>query len=73
MRKRSGLETLCLLVAGACGGSSDRNANADTLTQRQRDSIVAASKLPGAKAVGAALRASDAAAARAATLDSINR
>ncbi|MGH7468228.1 MAG: hypothetical protein ACRENP_09605 [Longimicrobiales bacterium] len=63
---------ICLLVVGACG-SGDGQTNTDPLTQRQRDSIVGASKLPGARAVQSAIRASDAAAARASALDSINR
>ncbi len=76
MRKQSGLficmlVIICLLVVEACGSGEGKSA--DTLTQRQHDSIVAASKLPGAKAVQGALRTSDAAAARASALDSINR
>ena len=64
---------ICLLVA-ACGSSEGSGStSADTLTQRQRDSIIAASRLPGARAVDAALRASDAAAKRANTIDSISR
>jgi hypothetical protein len=41
------------------------------MTQRQRDSTIAESRLPGATAVGRALDAADAAAARAAAADSI--
>jgi hypothetical protein len=41
------------------------------MTQRQRDSTIAESRLPGARGVGRALDASDAAAARAAAADSI--
>jgi hypothetical protein len=41
------------------------------MTQRQRDSTIAESRLPGAPAVGRALDAADAAAARAAAADSI--
>jgi hypothetical protein len=40
-------------------------------TERERDSTLAQSRLPGAKGVGAALKASDSAAARAARLDSV--
>jgi hypothetical protein len=59
-----------LLAAAACG-RGDGQTHTDPLTQRQRDSIVGASRLPGARAVQGALRASDAAAARASALDSI--
>jgi hypothetical protein len=40
-------------------------------TQRERDSVLGASKLPGAQGVRGALRASDSAAARNARLDSV--
>ncbi len=40
-------------------------------TERQRDSVLGASKVPGAGGVGAALRVSDSAAARQARQDSI--
>jgi hypothetical protein len=50
-----------LLGAAACGGGSNAAAKAprDTLTERQRDSAVARSNLPGHGAVGAAMRAAD--------------
>jgi hypothetical protein len=71
---KKGVWLVCLMVTGACSsGDGERSTRADTLTQRQRDSIVAASKLPGAGAVGAALRASDSLAARARAQDSIRR
>jgi len=60
-----------LLVA--CGGGSGDGTPADTLTQRQRDSAIGASRLPGAQGVRGALEASDTAAARRALLDSLNR
>jgi hypothetical protein len=44
---------------------------ADTLTQAQRDSIIGASKLPGARSIQRALDISDSAAARAERLDTI--
>jgi hypothetical protein len=51
---------LALAVAG-CGGSQSKSAeSADTLTRRQRDSILANSRIPGARGVGAAMRAADA-------------
>ena len=46
-----------LLLIAACGGANE--SSRDTLTQRQRDSILAQSKIPGARAVGAAQRAAD--------------
>ena len=49
-----------LLLAAACGGGAGSAANRhDTLTERQRDSALARSSVPGHTAVGAALRAAD--------------
>jgi hypothetical protein len=71
MRKRLYL-VIALMTAGGCqSGNGSNQASRDSLTRRQRDSIHAASKLPGARAVGAALNVSDAAAARVNALDSI--
>jgi len=65
-----------LLLAGAlltgCGRGGDSSAAAqDTLTRRERDSVIGASRLPGAGGVRGALRAVDSAAARNSRLDSI--
>lgn len=62
------LGTMVLALA-ACGAKED--ATADTLTQRERDSAIGASSLPGARGVSGALRAVDSANARNAALDSI--
>lgn len=66
---------LSLLLLAACAprrndAASESSAARDTLTERQRDSVIGASKLPGAKAVNKALNAEDAAAAHNAALDS---
>jgi hypothetical protein len=63
-----------LLLSAACGttGDGDRNAvQGDTLTERQRDSILAGSSIPGARGVGTAHNAADSASARAAIADTI--
>jgi hypothetical protein len=54
-----------LLVIGvlSCGGT-DSTARRGSLTQRERDSMIGASQLPGAQGVRGALKASDSAAAR---------
>ena len=57
------------LIAAAAGCGS--KAKPPARTERERDSIVAQSRLPGAKGVGAALKVSDSAAARRARLDSV--
>lgn len=58
-------------VAACSGGSGDEAAAQDTLTRRERDSIIGQSRLPGAQGVRGAMRAADSAAARNARLDSI--
>lgn len=61
-------------LAGCSGGEPEpAPAPADSLTQRQRDSIIGESRLPGARGVKGALQASDAADARARALDSLTR
>ena len=45
---------------------------ADTLTRAQRDSIIGASKLPGARPIRRALDVSDSASARVERLDSVD-
>jgi hypothetical protein len=62
-----------LLVMGACGGKSDesRKAASDTLSERQRDSILAKSSIPGASAVGKAMTAADSTSARVRASDTV--
>ena len=75
VRGRSGRAALAAAVAvglWACGqGGGDAESAADTLTRRQRDSIISTMPIPGARGVGRALDAQDAARARADQLDSI--
>jgi hypothetical protein len=60
------------LVACSSGGKSTAAASDTTkLTQRQKDSVIGASKIPGARGIQKAQRAQDSAAAQAARLDSI--
>ena len=53
-----------------CGGGTASDAN-EPLTERQRDSLIGASALPGAKGVQKAMAAADSAVARRALEDSI--
>ncbi len=53
-----------LVVPAACSKKSDQ-AEPRKLTEAQRDSAIAASKLPGAGVVGKALEVADSAKARA--------
>jgi hypothetical protein len=71
MRKSSlYVACLCLLATLACGPDGQTESRAE-LTQRQRDSALGASKLPGARGVTGALGAADSAAARSSRLDSL--
>ena len=65
------LSCLCLLLVLACGKKESRTPARDSLTQRQRDSAIGASSLPGAQGVQGAMHAADSAAARNARVDSI--
>jgi hypothetical protein len=64
---------LCLLVVAACARDDSSANRRDTMTQRQRDSVLAQSGLPGAKGVGNALNAADSAKARQARMDSASQ
>jgi hypothetical protein len=65
------LISVVLILAAACSGSDAPANDRDTMTQRQRDSVLAQSGLPGARGVGQALNAADSVRARNAQLDSI--
>jgi hypothetical protein len=69
---RAALAAAAALGIWACGqGGGEAQTAADTLTRRQRDSIISTMPIPGAGGVGRALRAQDAARDRAAEHDSI--
>ena len=70
--KRRWIVGAAVLAVWACGQSAgDAASSADTLTRRERDSIIATMPIPGAGGVGRALDASDRARERANALDSI--
>lgn len=61
-----------LLILGlGCDRQRDEPQRQESLTQRQRDSLLGASALPGARGVQKALEVADSAAARRAREDSI--
>jgi len=64
---------LALLTTGVACSQPKTPADAPAQTQRQRDSVIGASSLPGAAGVRGAMSARDSAAARKARLDSIAR
>jgi len=59
-----------LLVAALAGCDDNRSEAAAPASRREQDSILGASKLPGAQGVSAATRVADSAAARRAREDS---
>jgi len=68
------LVTLLAVATLACSGSDGGNTqtvNRDTLTQRQRDSILAQSKIPGARGVGRAMTVADSTSARVQAADTV--
>ena len=66
----------CVLAIGvmlSCSeASDDAGTPADTLTRRERDSLIGESRLPGAQGVRGATRIADSANARMRRLDSIS-
>lgn len=72
MHRITSIAFLCFVVACG-GGDSKQTVNRDTLTQRQKDSILANSRIPGASSVRRAMTAADSASARALRADSVAR
>ena len=54
-----------------CGRGTGKSGARDTLTERQRDSILAKSSIPGAGGIGSAMRAADSTNARIRATDSV--
>ncbi len=64
---------ICLIAACGSSDKSRQTVNRDTLTERQKDSILAGSKIPGARAVGRAMKAADSMSARVQRSDTVAR
>ena len=62
------------LLLAACGGQTGKSgaASADSLTERQRDSMLAKSRIPGASGVGKAMRVADSTSAGIRAADSVS-
>jgi hypothetical protein len=68
----TGLAALLLVISFAgCAPKEDEAGGRHVRSERERDSILGASRLPGARGVRGALGVSDSAAARNARLDSV--
>ena len=68
---RMGGLVIVTVTLAACGG--DDTDNRADLTQREKDSILAGSQIPGARGVKKAMTSADSASARQARLDSADR
>jgi hypothetical protein len=64
---------LALLSITAVACEKGETEKKQELTQREKDSVFASSRVPGAKAVGKALSTADSATARQAQFDSVDR
>jgi len=64
---------LCLVMVACAKSEAPKMQNADTLTQRQHDSVIGASRLPGAQGISKAQGAQDAENRRTAKADSVAR
>ena len=63
-----------LVLLAGCSNKPQKTANnRDTMTQRQKDSVLAQSGIPGAGGVGMALKVSDSVKAKQAALDSLTK
>ena len=75
MRVRTPLAgAIAVFLLAACGDADTETASRrDSMTQRQRDSTIGATALPGARGVTGAIGVSDSAAAQRARIDSLSR
>lgn len=64
---------LALTLAACAGGGDNAAAARDSLTQRQRDSILAQSRIPGARGVGSAMRVADSIEAHVRSADTLGQ
>jgi hypothetical protein len=62
-----------LLALAACSGGRSGSERRDKMSQRQKDSVLSESGLPGAKFVGRAMATSDSEAIRASGVDSVSQ
>jgi hypothetical protein len=70
--RKLGFVVAALAVAATACGKDETETKRD-LTQREKDSILGASTIPGAKAVKRAMTSADSATARQSRLDSAER
>jgi len=73
MRRAVFLTASLLIGLAGCSDSGGETSDRAKMTQRQRDSVIAESRLPGAGVVRKAISMSDAQAQRAAMMDSASQ
>jgi ABC-type glycerol-3-phosphate transport system substrate-binding protein len=66
-----GVMSVALTACSSSGKNAAAASDTTKLTKRQTDSVIGASRIPGAQGIQKAQRAQDTAAAQAARLDSI--
>jgi len=66
------LATTALIACGGDTGQKPAAINRDTLTERQRDSVLGQSRIPGASGVAKAMRVADSTSARVQSTDTIH-
>jgi hypothetical protein len=71
MRTRRIAILAAVLVVAACAKSETGGNKRDTMTKRQRDSVLGQSGLPGAQGISKAMRAADSVKSQTSALDSI--
>ena len=71
--KRTTVALRSLVAIAGCTKAPDTANNRDTMTRRQKDSVLAQSSLPGAAGVGMALKTADSLKARQAAQDSASK
>ena len=64
---------LFIFFFGGCTQDTSDRTPEKKLSQRQRDSVLSKSKLPGAKTVGKSISASDTASARVKRIDDLSK
>ena len=65
MSKRSLVVGGAVLTFGLIACAQEQSTQSSTMTERQKDSVIARSPIPGAKAVGKSMNVADSASARA--------
>jgi hypothetical protein len=64
---------MLLMLAAGCGGGSGEDSAERSLTQRERDSVLAESPIPGARGVKTILTVADSANARTERLNDLTK